>query len=98
MAFDFFSRRAALGFIVPEWLPTSENLQYRAAVAQLDDAVYSIIADRQRRLSDPQSQGKEAKVGNLQTPILIKYFRMANRLACDLDMMVVRPGQISNIA
>lgn len=64
VAFDFFSRRAALGFVVPEWLPTPENLQYLAAVAQLDDAMYSIIADRQRRLSEPQSQGKQAMVSH----------------------------------
>ena len=50
VAFDFFSKRAALGFIVPEWLPTPENVQYHAAVAQLDTAVYGIIADRQQRL------------------------------------------------
>lgn len=59
VAFDFFSKRAALGFIVPEWLPTPENAQYHAAVAELDTAVYGIIADRKRRLAQLTSSPQQ---------------------------------------
>ena len=62
VAFDFFSKRAALGFIVPEWLPTPENVQYHAAVAQLDTAVYRIIADRQQRLRGKDAPTKKSQV------------------------------------
>ena len=54
VAFEFFSQRAALGFAIPEWLPTPGNLQYHSAVSQLDSAVYGIIADRKQRLSSVQ--------------------------------------------
>ena len=66
VAFDFFSKRAALGFIVPEWLPTPENVQYHAAVAQLDNAVYRIIADRKQRLSELKASSKQGQVRQLQ--------------------------------
>lgn len=49
-AFEFFAGRAASGFVIPEWLPTPENLQYHAAVARLDTAVYGIIDTRQQEL------------------------------------------------
>ena len=34
-AFEYFAGRAALGFIIPEWLPTPDNQQYSEAVRQL---------------------------------------------------------------
>ena len=54
VAFEFFSQRAALGFAIPEWLPTPNNMQYHSAVSRLDSAVYGIIADRQQRLKKQQ--------------------------------------------
>lgn len=35
-AFEFFTRRAGAGMMLPEWLPTWDNLEFGAAVAQLD--------------------------------------------------------------
>ncbi len=64
MAFEFFSQRAALGFAIPEWLPTPNNLQYHAAVSQLDSAVYGIIEDRKQQLSALQAPSQHNQVGN----------------------------------
>jgi cytochrome P450 len=47
-AFEFFGRRAATAFIVPEFVPTPDNLQFGAAVSRLDKAVYSLISRRRR--------------------------------------------------
>mmetsp|Transcript_22474 Transcript_22474/g.62331 ORF Transcript_22474/g.62331 Transcript_22474/m.62331 type:complete len:545 (+) Transcript_22474:187-1821(+) len=59
-AFEYFGRRAATGFIIPEWLPTPENDNYNAAVQSLDKTVLRIIADRRAELSegnDPAAKG-----------------------------------------
>lgn len=64
VAFEFFSQRAALGFAIPEWLPTPNNLQYHAAVSQLDSAVYGIIEDRKQQLSALQAPSQHNQVGN----------------------------------
>lgn len=64
VAFDFFSQRAALGFAIPEWLPTPNNLQYHAAVSQLDSAVYGIIEDRKQQLSALQTSSWHSQVDN----------------------------------
>ncbi len=64
VAFEFFSQRAALGFAIPEWLPTPDNLQYHAAVSQLDSAVYGIIEDRKQQLSALQASSQHSQVGN----------------------------------
>ena len=32
--------------VIPEWVPIPDNLRYNAAVARLDKAVYSLIAER----------------------------------------------------
>jgi cytochrome P450 len=50
LAFEFFSRRSATGFIIPESVPTPDNLQFTAAVARLDKAVYGLIARRRTEL------------------------------------------------
>jgi cytochrome P450 len=47
-AFEFFGKRSSAGMIIPEWVPIPDNLRYNAAVARLDKAVYSLIADRRR--------------------------------------------------
>lgn len=61
VAFEFFSQRAALGFAIPEWLPTPDNLQYHAAVSQLDSAVYGIIEDRKQQLSVLQASSQHGQ-------------------------------------
>ena len=55
-AFEYFAGRAALGFIIPEWLPTPDNLQYLEAVQQLDAAVYSVVESRQAVLNSRRIQ------------------------------------------
>ena len=65
VAFEFFSQRAALGFAIPEWLPTPNNLQYHSAVSRLDSAVYGIIQDRQQRLPTPHTPSStQSQVNN----------------------------------
>lgn len=56
-AFEYFAGRAALGFIIPEWLPTPDNQQYMKAVRQLDSVVYSIIDSRRAALVASRPQG-----------------------------------------
>ncbi len=68
VAFEFFSQRAALGFAIPEWLPTPDNLQYHSAVSQLDSAVYGIIADRQQRLATAQASPQRSQVSQQLLP------------------------------
>jgi cytochrome P450 len=36
---------------VPEWFPTIDNLQYKAAVTRLDNVVYRLIAERRSQLA-----------------------------------------------
>ncbi|KAL6746717.1 cytochrome P450 [Haematococcus lacustris] len=55
-AFEFFTKRAGAGLLLPEWLPTWDNLEYGAAVAQLDKVVYGLIGQRRaltRTVSSP---------------------------------------------
>jgi len=47
--FEFFGRRAATGMIVPEWVPTFDNVMFNAAVKRLDEEVFGIIAERRKR-------------------------------------------------
>jgi cytochrome P450 len=54
-AFEFFSRRSATAFIIPESVPTPDNLQFTAAVARLDRAVYGLIARRRKELEESSS-------------------------------------------
>ncbi|KAG2496159.1 hypothetical protein HYH03_005761 [Edaphochlamys debaryana] len=49
-AFMFFTQRAATGFVIPEWLPTWDNLEFAAAVQQLDRVVYGMINRRRDEL------------------------------------------------
>lgn len=49
-AFKHFSQRSASGFIVPEWFPSPDNLQYNAAVHRLDSFIYSLIDQRREEL------------------------------------------------
>ncbi|KAK9829411.1 hypothetical protein WJX72_005691 [[Myrmecia] bisecta] len=53
-AFRFFASRTGNVLALPEWVPTPDNLQYSAAVARLDAAVYKIIANRRNLLASSQ--------------------------------------------
>ena len=48
-AFEFFGKRSANGFVIPEWVPTPDNVEYNDAVAILDEAVYALIAARRAK-------------------------------------------------
>ena len=48
-AFAYFAKRSSVGFVVPEWVPTPDNLAYNGAVAKLDEAVYALIARRRAK-------------------------------------------------
>ncbi len=61
-AFEYFAERAALGFIIPEWLPTPDNQQYAEAVRQLDSVVYSIIDFRRAQLAASSPQASQQVV------------------------------------
>lgn len=51
LAFEYFSRRGASALVIPESFPTPDNIQFNAAVAQLDEAVYGLIARRRAELA-----------------------------------------------
>ena len=70
-AFEYFAGRAALGFIIPEWLPTPDNQQYSEAVRQLDSVVYSIIDSRRAQLAASSSQVSQ-QVGGVSCISLAK--------------------------
>jgi cytochrome P450 len=58
-AFTYFAARGATAMVVPEWVPTPDNVAFKEAVQQLDDLVYGIIDARQEENSK-QRQGADA--------------------------------------
>ena len=58
-AFEFFGKRSSVGFVVPEWVPTPDNLAYNRAVAKLDKEVYKLITQRRARRLSERKGGKE---------------------------------------
>eukprot|EP00884_Botryococcus_braunii_P020753 jgi/Botrbrau1/7361/Bobra.0316s0009.2 len=60
-AFEYFAGRAATGFVVPEWLPTPDNLQYSVAVSRLDRVVYRLITQRRALLASAASEPHQAE-------------------------------------
>ena len=58
-AFEFFGKRSSVGFVVPEWVPTPDNLAYNRAVAKLDKEVYALIRQRRARRASEQKGEKE---------------------------------------
>lgn len=69
-AFEFFTRRAGSGMVLPEWLPTWDNLQFNAAVSQLDAVVYGLIAQRRAELADASSKGTRTERKDLLQSLL----------------------------
>jgi cytochrome P450 len=49
-AFTYFTNRGAAALALPEWVPLPDNVEFVAAVKQLDDVVYYIIATRRTEL------------------------------------------------
>ncbi|MCM1983747.1 cytochrome P450 [Lyngbya confervoides] len=50
---NWFESKRKQGFLVWEWFPRPENLQYRQAIAEMDTAIYELI--RQRRANPEAS-------------------------------------------
>ncbi len=48
---SYIACSAATGFVIPEWLPTWDNLEFAAAVQQLDRVVYGMINRRRQELA-----------------------------------------------
>ena len=57
-AFRFFAQRGAAAMVLPEWVPTPDNLGFNAAVARLDQAVFGLIAERRRWVAGAGRQGR----------------------------------------
>ena len=49
-AFTYFTNRGAAALALPEWVPLPDNVEFTAAVKQLDAVVYDIIATRRAEL------------------------------------------------
>lgn len=64
-AFEHFTQRAATGFIVPEWLPTPDNMRYNGAVHRLDTFIYSLINSRKAELAGQSQAANGAQQGGV---------------------------------
>jgi cytochrome P450 len=54
-AFSYFAARGATAMVVPEWVPTPNNVAFKEAVQQLDELVYGIIDSRAQALASGSS-------------------------------------------
>jgi cytochrome P450 len=43
---NWFESKRKQGFLVWEWFPRPENIRYRQAIAQMDEAIYALIRER----------------------------------------------------
>lgn len=55
--FVYFSKRAGSSFVIPEWVPTLDNIDFSLQVAQLDEVIYRLIRQRRRELASGQDIG-----------------------------------------
>jgi cytochrome P450 len=46
VAMDWFENKRKQGFLVWEWFPRPENIRYRQAIAEMDEAIYALIRER----------------------------------------------------
>lgn len=46
VAMNWFENKRRQNFLVWEWFPRPENIRYRHAVAQMDEAIYKLISER----------------------------------------------------
>jgi cytochrome P450 len=53
VAMNWFESKRSQGFLVWEWFPRPENINYRQAIAQMDETIYSIIKQRRNSNEDP---------------------------------------------
>lgn len=50
---NWFESKRRQGYLVLEWFPRPENIRYRQAIAEMDEAIYTLI--RQRRSSNEET-------------------------------------------
>ncbi|WP_040695483.1 cytochrome P450 [Nodosilinea nodulosa] len=46
VAMDWFENKRKQNFLVWEWFPRPENIRYRQAIADMDEAIYALIRER----------------------------------------------------
>ena len=69
-AFTFFARRVSTPVaLLPEWLPTLDNVRFNAAVSRLDAAVYRIIAQRRRLRRSTPADSQPDLLGRLLSSV-----------------------------
>ncbi|MBD2493173.1 cytochrome P450 [Nostoc sp. FACHB-280] len=64
VAMDWFESKRKQNFLVWEWFPRPENINYRHAIAQMDEAIYKLIQERrhsQEKTHDLLTMLMEAK-------------------------------------
>ncbi|MDX2214817.1 MAG: cytochrome P450 [Oculatellaceae cyanobacterium bins.114] len=49
---DWFESKRKQGFLVLEWFPRPENIRYRQAIAEMDDAIYNLIRERRAKTEE----------------------------------------------
>ncbi len=68
-AFSFFANRGAAAMVVPEWVPTPDNLEFAAAVKELDDLVYGIIRRRREELAAAKAAAAAAAAAAVDSSV-----------------------------
>jgi cytochrome P450 len=68
---DHLIHRSRNPFSPPDFIPTSRNRRFRAALHSLDQAVYKIIAARRKTLQPPLSKLGEGAGGEV-APLLLR--------------------------
>ncbi|MCG6135663.1 MAG: cytochrome P450 [Nostoc sp. LLA-1] len=53
VAMQWFESKRRQNFLVWEWFPRPENLRYRRAIAQMDEAIYKLIQERRHSEEKP---------------------------------------------
>ena len=94
VAFEFFSQRAALGFAIPEWLPTPDNIQYHSAVSRLDSAVYGIIADRRQRLQHQQTPATKGSQVRHKVSVAVTFCCCQDQITCNTTQLCLSRIQL----
>lgn len=67
-AFSYFAARGATAMVVPEWVPTPDNVAFREAVQQLDALVYDVIDSRAAAMARQQQQPDSAATDSSSKP------------------------------
>lgn len=67
---NWFESKRRQGYVVLEWFPRPENIRYRQAIAEMDEAIYNLIRQRRSRnehtgdLLSMLMQARDEETGN----------------------------------